>query len=323
MSTSVPNRFNPTDNRSAAKVMENFDYVTGRLDLVEAWFTLVGACLVTAKGLAVGGNDTPTTGSHLEMGVLGGAGFVQPHNRDTGHHLPLHLVGNGIQAFIGDADELALSIDGTTKIVDFPFGLSSGGAGLGSAFDDRKKSIIATSESRSNAAYGKLTTPDQVSVTLASGGVLKVIFQAMWKESVLGAARAAIFIGANQLTIANTPGATTPQAQAARTAVGSSLAGVDIPLSSFGGGLLSGAPGPSDYTEVNTGQVVGVADDNPTGQDIRQDVGGVAYIAPPGGGACYIFGLAAGTYTVSIQFKASSGSVTAKNRRLWVAAEAY
>jgi hypothetical protein len=54
------------------------------------------------------------------------------------------------------------------------------------------------------------------------------------------------------------------------------------------------------YTgDVTTGQIVGTVS------------------AAGLGGPCYFFA-AAGTYTISIQVKASSASVTIKNRKLWV-----
>ncbi len=61
---------------------------------------------------------------------------------------------------------------------------------------------------------------------------------------------------------------------------------------------------------IGTGEplVLGVAEVNGT------VFGGMA----EHGGPCDIDNLPAGTYTVSVQFKASSGSVTASNRRLRV-----
>jgi hypothetical protein len=50
---------------------------------------------------------------------------------------------------------------------------------------------------------------------------------------------------------------------------------------------------------------------------------GQEYTADYGpGGVCYVFA-AAGTYDVSVQFKASSGSITAKSRKLWVSSVDY
>lgn len=164
----------------------------------------------------------------------------------------------------------------------------------------RGKSIIATEESRTNVAYGTLTTPDRVSnIVLPTDGLLYIAFQAMWKESSSGAAKAAIFIGSDQLKIATAAAAPAVQ----ETGLGVT-ANNYIPLASAGLGLAIPSSFSAAYTgHVTTGQVVGV---NDTGRN-----GWVTVFA------------AAGTYTISIQFKASTGSVTAKERKLWVKAEAF
>jgi hypothetical protein len=153
----------------------------------------------------------------------------------------------------------------------------------------RGKTNIATTEARSNVAYGVMTTPDRVSgLVLPSDGLIVVGFQATWQESVLGAGRGAIFIGANQLKYAISSGA--PGVQEA--SVGGSSANLDLPVFTTGSGLTATA-GSGNYTgDVTTGQILGQ-------------------------GFVVIFA-AAGTYDVSVQFKASSGSVTVKNRKLWV-----
>lgn len=161
----------------------------------------------------------------------------------------------------------------------------------------RGKSIIADEGARTNVSYGALANgPDQVAnVVLPGDGLIVVLFKALWKESVADAARAAIFVGANQLK-------TGPQS-----------AGIGAPTVQEAGpqgsqlntyhGLSSGAGG----LGTNSGGAVG--DDVTTGQTVS--------LGASPGGPCYIFA-AAGTYTVSVQFKASSGSVTAKQRKLWV-----
>lgn len=180
------------------------------------------------------------------------------------------------------------------------------------------KSIISTTETRTNAAYGLLATPDRVqSVVLPAGGLIAVAFQATWQESVAGAASAAIFVGANQLKVAGTP--LGPVVQAA--VIGGELAGGDEALGSFGGGLCSTwfDSGASAYGgDVTTGQVVGLA---AGGTGIATSYNGTRVQTPATGGnfagPCYI-SAAAGTYDISVQFKASSGIVTVKNRKLWV-----
>jgi hypothetical protein len=177
--------------------------------------------------------------------------------------------------------------------------------------DDRRyrtsgKSVIATTESRSNAAYGSLTTPDLVrNLVLPADGLICVMYQAIWKESVDNQARAAIFVGVNQLK-ARTLGGTAPLVQEA-SCPGS--ANSFMPLATYGGGLFGATAniGGTISADVTTGQVVGMLDDS------------LGYGPPTPGawGPAYIFA-AAGTYDISVQFKAASGTVTAQNRKLWV-----
>jgi hypothetical protein len=156
----------------------------------------------------------------------------------------------------------------------------------------RGKTIIATEESRTNTAYGTLTTPDVVrSVVLPTDGLIAVAYHATWAESVQDAASAAIFIGANQLKIAQA-GSAVPVVQGAGHG---NTATQHQPLYTVEGGL-SGATATAGFADVTTGQALG--------QSLV-------------GGPCYVFA-AAGTYDISIKFKATSGSVTALNRRLWV-----
>lgn len=173
----------------------------------------------------------------------------------------------------------------------------------------RGKTNIATEESRTNTAYGTLTTPDRVaSVVLPTDGLIGVLYHATWKESVAGAARAAIFLGSNQLQMREAAGPTTSAAW-----TNSGTANVDSPLTSFPLGLAGNPNASGTAADATTGQVVGTAS-NGTQFETGTPTGLAAQYP---GGPCYIFA-AAGTYTVSVQFKASSGSVTAKNRKLWV-----
>lgn len=172
----------------------------------------------------------------------------------------------------------------------------------------RGSTVISTTESRSNTAYGLMTTPDRVSgITIpAGGGVIGLLYQAYWNESVDGAARAAIFLGSNQLKLSQV-GVAAPAVQETFCA---GSASITQPLSSccFG---INGWGGASIATghaaPVTTGQVFTVH--NSGGSD--------AAASNFGGGPAYIFA-DAGTYDVSIQFKASSGSVNVLNRRLYV-----
>lgn len=162
------------------------------------------------------------------------------------------------------------------------------------------KTIIATEESRTNTAYGLLTTPDRVrNVVLPTDGLIAISYQAMWKESVIDAARVAIFVGANQLKRPST--GTVPVVQdAGMTGIGT--ANVYNLVAASHKGLVSAASSAGYTGDVTTGQIMGGATS-----------------ADQFGGPCYVFA-AAGTYDISVQFKASSGSVTAKERKLrvWV-----
>jgi hypothetical protein len=213
------------------------------------------------------------------------------------HEVPLSLIGT---ADIADAAitlaKIAASILTEAKFSTTllqKLGLNDG-AQVG-----RGKSIIATTESRTNAAYGLLTTPDRVqNIVLPTDGLIAVAFTGTWQWTVGGgAARAAIFVGANQLKATSNAGG----APGVQEIAGSNGVNVDESFTSSPGGLVgqssqTGGAYPGDAT---TGQVVGLQ-----------------FTTLPGG-PCLIFA-AAGTYDVSVQFKASSGSVTAKNRKLWV-----
>src|ERR1044072_980378 len=103
----------------------------------------------------------------------------------------------------------------------------------------RGKSIISTTESRTNTAYGLLTTPDRVqNIVLPTDGLIFILFHATWQQAVASAARAAIFIGANQLvTVSGGPtGSTSTVAQEVN--LGTSVA-IDTPLATHGGGLYA------------------------------------------------------------------------------------
>lgn len=165
----------------------------------------------------------------------------------------------------------------------------------------RGKSIIATEESRTNTAYGLLTTPDRVqNIVLPTDGLIFVLFQANWKSSSASAGQAAIFIGSNQLQYAD-GASTTPLSQSANT---DSTADSYRQLGTVSYGMKTTA-GSQAYTgDVTTGMVAG-GGFNPSS-------------APTRGGGPVAIQAAAGTYDISLQFKATTGSVTVKERKLWV-----
>lgn len=166
--------------------------------------------------------------------------------------------------------------------------------GLTDSSDVRRgKSIIATSESRTSASYGLLSTPDRVqNVVLPTDGLIHIAYQALWKGP--NTSKAAIFLGSNQLKIASSGYA--PQAAETAAATGSWWHPL---VSAPGNGLVSTAgadPGQDTGSNVTTGQLIGHF--------------GAA------GGIAAVFA-AAGTYDVSVQFK-SGGTVSVKERALRV-----
>jgi hypothetical protein len=173
------------------------------------------------------------------------------------------------------------------------------------------KSIIATQQTRENTVYGKLTTPDEVTVVMPENGLIAVGFQATWESSVQSAGRAAIFIGTNQLKISVVG---QPEAQAAP----SGTAGWNDLVSSCGGLVSSRIAESTSSPPATTGQVLGAGVFGE--ENFRTTIGATGPPETAGkfaGGPCYIFA-AAGTYTISVQFKTTSGSVIVKNRKLWV-----
>lgn len=189
----------------------------------------------------------------------------------------------------------------------------------------RGKSIVATSESRSNVAYGLLATPDRVqNLVLPTDGLIAVSYQALWQESVAGAGRAALFLGSNQVQVqADMAGPRGPVTQAAVT--GGFAAAVDLPLCTFPLGLICPGAGNAFSADVTTGQVLGFygADVNrPAKIEVNGTPSVVGFtggtVPTSGFGGTCLIKAAASTYDVSVQFKSSSGSVTAKNRELRV-----
>jgi hypothetical protein len=160
----------------------------------------------------------------------------------------------------------------------------------------RGKSIIATEETRTNTAYGTLPTPDRVqSVVLPTDGLLRISYQALWRNSVASTGLAAVFVGATQPSVATGVGAPVVQA-----AFGASTA-FWATLASTPGGLSGVDAKVADESQVGT-QIVGTS----------IAAGGWFEIFAP-----------AGTYNVTVQFKSSSGTVSVKQRKLWVEAVAY
>lgn len=145
---------------------------------------------------------------------------------------------------------------------------------------------IATEQTRENVAFGTLTTADEIKeVVLPENGLIVIGYRSIWKSSVSNAGRAAIFLGANQL---KATGSTAPEVVEASASSGTSFSTL---ASSPTAGLTAASVGTSFVT---TGQILANGS---------------------GTGLCVIFA-AAGTYTVSVQYRATSGNVAVKERTL-------
>ena len=166
---------------------------------------------------------------------------------------------------------------------------------------------IDTEEARTGTktSYDWMPTPDRVqNVVLPAGGLLLVGYQATWKETSNNTARAAIFLGSNQLKV-GLAGVGSPIAQEASIAAGSANQYSVLSTCSYGLGSLDGKTYLGTYTgAVTTGQVLG---------GVQQSASSWL------GGLCIIFA-DAGTYDVGVKYKASSGDVYANYRKLFVKA---
>ena len=174
---------------------------------------------------------------------------------------------------------------------------------------------IATEQSVTSTTYTTLATPDAVTVTLPSNGLILVWFQAMFKESVSKAGIASLFLSGTEVKNADLNEGAPLKAFGANAGSASGEVWKAIYSSTHGLGGANEEGGGLSYTgDVTTGQVVG-------GRTLVPLTGGspATLSMNEASGMCSIFA-AAGTYTVEVRVKSTSGSVTMKNRKLWVMA---
>jgi hypothetical protein len=181
----------------------------------------------------------------------------------------------------------------------------------------RGSSIIPTEEGRTSSTFGLLTHPDQVlDVVLPTDGLIFISYFALWKESTVGQAHAALFLdgpgGLNQLAVDSVE-SSTPSISAAEALISGAAGTQDryVPLVAYPGGLGSN-DGSSSNTPSNGASVL------TTGQAVAAAVADSNSGLAKRGGLLAVFA-GAGTYDVSVRFRATGGAtVTAKERRLWV-----
>lgn len=207
---------------------------------------------------------------------------------------------NGVQdQYVRSA---GLSRDDLETAITEGLGLTTTASGHGGAAVRRGKSIIAGEGQRTNVAYGALDAgvapgPDQVSgIVLPSDGLIAVVYQAFWRPAVVSTTiKAAVFLGANQLKISSSG---EPVLAEEASSGGSTLGWGAVGTGALGMAGQAGATG-NTVSHASTGAVA-------SGHE-NQNKPGVLYIAA-----------AAGTYTVSVQFKATADAVIVKARKLWV-----
>lgn len=148
---------------------------------------------------------------------------------------------------------------------------------------------IAKEESRESTVFGTLPTADLIKeVVVGEKGLVRIGYSARFKSSVSAMGKAAIFIGANQLKLYTTEA----------KAVATSTIGVGFRNlgSSSATGLAAYASGDATGADVTTGQLLSTSLES---------------------GMATLF-VGAGTYDISVQYRATEGKVTAKERRIWV-----
>jgi len=141
--------------------------------------------------------------------------------------------------------------------------------------------IVATEQTRESATFGTLSTPDEITgVVVPTNGTIRVGFTAVWKSSVAAAGRAALTLnGAAIATVLNV-------STAEESTVGTTFHALST------AGLGSGTP------------------------KILLTGAEVSSLSAVGASWVEIEALTAGTYSLAIQFRATSGSVTVKERKL-------
>lgn len=146
-------------------------------------------------------------------------------------------------------------------------------------------SIIDTEQSRTNTAMGLLETPDEVEeVVLPSGGLIWIMFRARMKSSKEGKGRCSLFLNSTEIR--------NPHNEAGISKGTDGTDKYDIVYADQNEMKLSTGSGGGEPAPAGTGNLLGG--------------NGLLVFADPG------------TYDVSARFNASEGSVTAKERRLYV-----
>lgn len=184
-----------------------------------------------------------------------------------------------------------------------------------------KATVISGEEARENTGFGTLTTPDRVTGLVVPAKALVVVeYRALWKMSVAKAGRCALFIGEEQLK-GNQPG----QEAAKLLSGGSNEESANLwhwvrsvpwgvtAVRNLAASAASPAAGPyASFAGWHNSSVLTTLEYN-NGGSLNDITAGT--VLPR---YCVVEGLAEGTYEVSIRYRSTSGSITAKDRTLRV-----
>lgn len=158
MASTVPNRFSDSQARSAGALMADFDYITGRLDLIEAWFSSTSPFVLTS-GLTVNG-DIIANGGVFETNLNGG-GYIWLKDNTAGADLKRSRLktGAGVTVLESRTDaqgpkKVGLSFNHTSGDIDFPQAVSAGSLSVGGS------SVIGAAASFSAYLTGSLSVTD-------------------------------------------------------------------------------------------------------------------------------------------------------------------
>jgi hypothetical protein len=178
--------------------------------------------------------------------------------------------------------------------------------------------IISTEETKTSESFTALTTADEIqNIVVPAGGFMLVGYKAIWKSGTKGVGRgaAAIFLGENQLRVPDPAGGEGKQAARSSTLTENQWGSLtSCPLGLVGSQTVT----PGALAWPTTGAVVGMP------QSAEAELGGGMLASGAYGGLCQVFA-AAGTYNLSVRFKAGGGGapLTVKERQLWVVVFGY
>lgn len=212
--------------------------------------------------------------------------LVDFHDHTPGRGVPIPPGGLGAGAVL--SQNIAAGIIGSQHLstaLTEDLGLTNTGRGYLN---------VAVQNTTSSTTFVYMTTQDLITgITMGSNGLILIDYQAL----VSGIGTVTLVLNGTPIVIGVANGA--PAATGAQAAVNSTDFG---PLVTTGIGLAATTSNSTNSTEVTTGQILGTA---------------------TGGGTVRVW-IPSGTYSVGVQYEATSGhSISAQNRHLWVRTENF